>query len=225
MSEIKHKKDVLQQQYRKRFTKTEEYRNLLWITLCKYYFQKLIASDSTILDLGCGWGEFINNIDAKKKYAMDLNSDTHSKLNPDVNFIHQDCSHLWPVEENSIDVIFTSNFLEHLPDKAAIEQTLTQAKRSLKPGGKIILLGPNIKFLPGKYWDFWDHHVAISEKSIAEILTLKGFDVTTVYDRFLPFTMSDGNTPNIFLVKCYLNLPILWKMIGRQFLVIANAEQ
>ena len=52
--------------------------------------------------------------------------------------------------------MFTSNFFEHLPDKAALERTLLNAKRSLRSGGKLVMMGPNIKYVPGAYRDFFD---------------------------------------------------------------------
>ncbi|MFT5484731.1 MAG: SAM-dependent methyltransferase, partial [Halieaceae bacterium] len=132
------------------------------------------------------------------------------------------CSELWSLEDDSLDVVFTSNFLEHLSTKSKIEDTLDQARRCLKPGGKIILIGPNIRYVPGAYWDFWDHHIALSERSVVELLELKNFSTETVTPRFLPYTMSDGKQPAIALVKLYLRLPFLWPLFGKQFLVVAK---
>jgi predicted SAM-dependent methyltransferase len=56
-----------------------------------------------------------------------------------------------------LDVIFTSNFFEHLVSKQALSQTILQAKKCLVPGGRLIAMGPNIRFVGGAYWDFWDH--------------------------------------------------------------------
>src|SRR5271166_3560014 len=60
-------------EYELRFARLEKYRAKVWAVLCKSFFQRFIKNDNTILDLGCGWGEFINAIQAGKKYAMDLN--------------------------------------------------------------------------------------------------------------------------------------------------------
>jgi ubiquinone/menaquinone biosynthesis C-methylase UbiE len=64
-------------------------------------------------------------------------------------------------------------------------QTLEEAFRCLKPGGKILCLGPNIKFVNGPYWDYWDHYIPITEESLAETLSLRGFDVQCKIDKFL----------------------------------------
>ena len=212
----------LQAQYRQRFADGAPYRQALWQVLCEDFFQRYINPGAHILDLGCGWGEFSNSIKAGKKYAMDLNPDAGQYLADDVQLFSQDCSQNWPLADNSLDVVFTSNFLEHLPNKAAIEATVGHIKRCLKPGGSLICLGPNVRLLPGAYWDFWDHHVMISERSLTELLQLNSFSISEYHPGFLPYTMSDGRNPNLLLVKLYLKIKLAWKIMGQQFLVVAK---
>jgi SAM-dependent methyltransferase len=212
----------LKKEYSLRFSGLEEYRDGVWKVLCKGFFSKYISSTDTLVDVGAGYGEFSRNISAAKKYAIDLNPDTEALVGPAVNFLNQDCSKAWPIDDESVDVVFTSNFFEHLPTKGLIEDTVLQAYRKLKPGGKIICLGPNIRFVPGDYWDYWDHHVAISDNSIAELLELKGFSIDEKVDRFLPYTMSGGSTPPLFFVSLYIRFPFLWRIFGKQFFVVAT---
>jgi SAM-dependent methyltransferase len=224
MASEKSRENIAQLQYRQRFTQATEYRNALWSVLCGRFFQRYVDRESVVLDLGCGWGEFSNNIVARKKYAMDMNPDATDRLNDDVEIFLQDCSTPWPLEDASLDVVFTSNFLEHLPQKSDVELTISEVKRCLKPGGVFIALGPNVRLLPGAYWDFWDHHVHISDRSLTELLTMNGFGITEQHAAFLPYTMSDGNQPRLILVKLYLQFRFLWKLFGKQFLVVACAE-
>jgi len=216
--------DLLQKEYKKRFKKNEIYRKRMWRILVNDYFSNHTGTNNTVLDLGAGWCEFINNVQASKKHAIDLNPEVLDRANDDVTVLNQDCSMKWDLPAESIDVIFSSNFLEHLPSHDAVEKTLQEAARCLKKGGKCILLGPNIKYTGGAYWDFWDHRVPITDKSIAEILELSGFVVTTSIDRFLPYTMSGGVNPPVFFVKLYLKLPFMWRFFGKQFLVIAERQ-
>lgn len=212
----------IQKEYHLRFKGNEEYRNSVWKILCKDYFSKFIGPDSCLLDIGAGWGEFINNIEAQAKYAMDLNPETKAHLSPEVIFQHQDTSEIWPFETEFFDVIFTSNFLEHLASKEAVARTLAEAHRCLKESGIIICMGPNIKYLAGAYWDFWDHNVPISDCAISELLRMKDFAIELKKSRFLPYSMSTGSTPPLFLVKTYLRYPVLWHFWGKQFLVIGR---
>jgi SAM-dependent methyltransferase len=211
----------LQRIYRQRFRATSAYRNRVWRMLTAVFFNRWISPQAAVLDLGCGYGEFINNIVAREKFAMNLNPDAPKHLAPAVHFFEQDCSTAWPLPENSLDAVFTSNFFEHLPDKECLKRTLRQAFRCLKPGGRLIAMGPNIKFLPGQYWDFFDHHTILTEASLGEVLEMEGFALQQVTPQFLPYTLVNAPEYPLFLLRIYLTLPWLWWVKGRQFLVVA----
>ena len=216
-------RETLQKEYAARFDGLEAYRDRVWSVLCDDYFSKHIGPQDTVLDLGSGYGEFIRNISAGQKHALDLNPDAADRVGPQTTFHNVDCSKPWPVEPGSIDVVFTSNFLEHLLSKDDLETTLDHALAALKPGGRIVCLGPNVRFVPGAYWDFWDHHVPITERSLAEVLELRGFAVDEVIDRFLPYSMSDGGRPvPMAFVSWYLKIRPAWRILGKQFLVVAH---
>jgi len=212
----------LQRIYQTRFDKRHAYRRQVWSVLCRDYFQKWIAPASAVLDLGCGCGEFINQIKAGRKFGMDLNLDSAGFLNPDVTHLRQDCSEPWPLEPGSLDVVFTSNFFEHLPDKASLARTLDNARLCLKAGGRLICLGPNIRFLAANYWDFWDHYLPLSDYSLAEGLETHGLQVELCVPRFMPYTMASGSQPPIFFIQAYLALPLIWPIFGKQFLLVAR---
>lgn len=222
---MENKAESIRDEYRKRFAGLEQYRNDVWKILCDKFFSRHISPESHVLDLGAGWGEFINNIKAAKKYALDINPDTESRLSAGIKFLRQDCSKEWQIDSESLDVVFTSNFLEHLPDKNCIERTIEQAYRCLKDNGLIICLGPNIKYVHGAYWDFWDHSIPLTESSVSELLGMKGFDIQLCKPRFLTYSMSNGKIPSLFTVGLYLKLPILWNFFGKQFLVIGRNKK
>ncbi len=152
---------------------------------------------------------------------MDANPDARMRLASDVEFIEQDCTQPWPIADASLDVIFSSNFFEHLETKGALQQTLGHAWRALRRGGLLIAMGPNIRYLPGSYWDFIDHHIPLSDRSIVEAMEIAGFSRRRVVDRFLPYTMSESSRPApLSLVDLYLRLPFVWRFFGKQFLVV-----
>lgn len=212
----------LGKEYQQRFAAQAPYRNAVWEVLVREFFQRYVDSSATVLDLGSGWGEFIRHIRADRRIAMDLNPDMPSRVGSGVETILQDCSQSWQMADSSLDVVFTSNFFEHLPDKDALRRTLQEALRCLKHAGRIICLGPNIRFLNGAYWDFWDHFLPLTDRSMIEALTLAGFAVERVEPRFLPYSMSQGFTPPIGFISFYIRLPILWRILGKQFLVVAR---
>ena len=213
----------LEQLYKSRWGPNTDYRRAVWDVLVSDFFSRFITPDAAVLDLGCGYGDFINAVQAQTRLAMDMNPAARGKLDADVQFILQDSSEPWNgVSENSLDLVFTSNFIEHLPDKSAVARALREAFRCLKPGGRFIAMGANIKHVPGRYWDFWDHQVPFTEKSLSEGLRANGFSIDLCLGRFLPYTMSSGRQYPIICVKLYLALPFLWRVFGGQFLVVAR---
>ena len=219
-----HTPEELQRMYGARFSSNLEYRKQVWTVLVADTFSRYVQPTDSVLDLGCGYGEFINTIRCRKKFGMDLNPDTARFLANDVTFLQQDCSLRWQVPDESLDVVFTSNFLEHLADKAALGRVLDEAGRCLRPGGRIIALGPNIKYLHGRYWDFWDHYVPITEASLTEALVTRRFAVNVCVGRFLPYTMVNGAHYPLFFLRAYLRMPFAWRLFGKQFLVVATRQ-
>jgi SAM-dependent methyltransferase len=214
--------DSLSKIYKLRFSGKEEYRNAIWKVLVKDFFSKWIQKDSVVLDLGCGYGEFINNLDNCDCHAMDLNADARKSLSEGIDFHEQDCSKPWSIEPESLDVIFTSNFFEHLPNKKSLDETIGHAKTALKPGGRLIALGPNTSVLHGRYWDFWDHHVALSDQSLGELLEIHSFEIEKSTARFLPYNMVRVRKRPLFLVSLYLKCSLFWHFFGKQFLIVAK---
>ncbi|MFZ0735689.1 MAG: class I SAM-dependent methyltransferase [Candidatus Acidiferrales bacterium] len=213
----------LQQIYQARFGDKSAYRQKVWSVLCAF-FSRWIPTQATVLDLGCGWCEFINTVQCSRKFAMDLNPDVQRLAAPGVSVLQQDCAEKWQLPPESLDVIFTSNFLEHLSTKNALERTLVEANRALKPGGRFVAMGPNIKFVLDSYWDFFEHNVPLTERSLAEVLGQYGFQTEFSRARFLPYTMSDGRQYPIWTLRLYLSVPLMWRFWGKQFLVVAKKD-
>jgi SAM-dependent methyltransferase len=222
MSARPHSASDLEQIYQRRFVGLEDYRCAVWRVLSRDRFSKWIAPDSSVLDLGAGYCEFINQIPARLKYAMDLNPATRSHANGDVSVLLQDCSAEWQIPHATLNTVFTSNFFEHLPDKAALERTVQNAFLCLKPGGRLIALGPNIRHTGPAYWDFYDHYIALTDLSLTELLTKCGFELEYARAQFLPYTMAKGRRYPVWVLKAYLQLTPLWKVFGKQFLIVAR---
>jgi SAM-dependent methyltransferase len=208
--------------YKFRFEKTGlEKRARVWRILCSSYFDQLIGPHQDVLDLGCGYGEFINNVNARSKIAVDRNSDISGHLHADVKFIHCDAAEI-DLPNGSVDVVFTSNFLEHLANKTECDSVFAEVLRVLRPGGRLIVMGPNIKYCHRVYWDFYDHQLPLSHLSLEEGLVASGYDVVLNIPRFLPFTMKGRMPSSETAIRLYLSLPLAWPVLGKQFLVVAR---
>jgi SAM-dependent methyltransferase len=208
--------------YESRFSNTGlEKRDRVWKILCKDFFQSHVPPNSAVLDLACGYGEFVNNIVAARKYGVDLNPDAAAHLSSDVDFRLAAAHDLSHIGENTLDRVFTSNFLEHLPDKAACDTVLKEVRRVLKPGGKFMVMGPNIRYAYKEYWDYYDHYLPLSHLSLVEGLLLAGYKPEIVVDRFLPYTMNNAAPTADWMIRLYLRLPAAWKILGKQFFIVA----
>lgn len=211
--------------YERRFAGREEYRRAVWRVLCEEFFSQWIPPESAVLDLGAGNCEFINAITARRRLALDLNPHTALKAATGVEVWLRNCAERWPVEPASIDVVFSSNFFEHLPAKADLASTLAEARRALRPRGRLLAIGPNIKYVSGAYWDFLDHHLPLTERSLGEALEEAGFRVVHSVARFLPYTMSEGRSYPLSCLRAYLRLTPAWRMFGKQFFLVAQNRQ
>jgi SAM-dependent methyltransferase len=209
--------------YKDRFENTGLHRrDRVWKVLCDQFFNKRIPDGATVLDLACGYGEFINNVKAANKMAIDLNPDAPKYLGSDVRFHNILATDLPTVGSGMMDVVFTSNFLEHLPDKATCDKVMAAVYDVLKPGGQFIVMGPNIRYAYKEYWDYYDHYLPLSHLSLEEGLKLAGFTVSENIPRFLPYTMNNSTPTHDILIKAYLAIPLFWRVLGKQFLVTAR---
>ena len=159
---------------------------------------------------------------AKNKIAVDVSPATIKFADNDVKVLNMSALNLPKKMSNTIDVAFCGCFLEHLPSKKDVFKLFLEVKRILKPGGKFIILNPNIRFSTSDYWDYFDRLLAVSDRSVVEGLELAGFKIYKVIPKFVPNTTKDRLPKNPLLVKMYLHLPILFPFFGRQMLIIAE---
>jgi ubiquinone/menaquinone biosynthesis C-methylase UbiE len=197
-------------------------KDRIWSALCEHYFQAFIGLGDTVLDLACGQGEFIRHIRCARKIAVDLNPEVRELLPPEIRYVCARADNLEGVESDTVDVCFVSNFFEHLGSKAEMNAVLAEIRRVLRSGGRLINLQPNVRYEPGRYWDFYDHVLPLSHLSAAEGLAQQGFELERVIPRFLPFTTKSAIPQHPLLVRAYLAFPPIWRVMGGQFLIVAR---
>jgi ubiquinone/menaquinone biosynthesis C-methylase UbiE len=221
MTEINYSE--LSRIYQQRFgNEVHRGRLLLWKTLCQYWIQRYIPENATVLDLAAGRCEFINQIQCTHKIAVDLNEDIRFFASGDVRVVIAPSDNIMEVDANSVDVVFVSNFFEHLPNKQAFLNTLYEIRRILKPKGKLLILQPNIRFLNGTYWDFLDHYLPLTEKTLVEALQITNMLVEEVRPQFLPYTTRSSIPQFSGLVRLYLMFPLAHRILGKQAWVVAS---
>ena len=211
----------LKKMYERRFGKDIEFRNKMWMILCNNFFQKYVPQDSTVLDIGAGYCEFINNIKAGKKLALDSNPDISEFISNEVQIVLSRSTNIEKIKDESMDVVFVSNFFEHL-SRDDIVGTIKEIYRILKKEGRFLILQPNIRFCYNDYWMFFDHITPLDDRSLTEVLEINGFQIKEIIPRFLPFSTKTYLPNSIFLLRIYLKLPILHKIFGKQAFIFAE---
>lgn len=198
-------------------------KDAIWQVLCRHFFQRYIGPDDVVLDIGAGFGEFLRHIQCRRRIAVDIETLSGRALPPGTEEVqspsHELSRHVPP---DSVDVVFCSNFFEHLPDKATFLATLREIRTVLRPGGRLMALQPNIRFVGGAYWDFVDHHLPLTDRTLAEATESLGFEVVESIPRFLPYTTRSSLPQSPWLVRLYLAVPLAWRVLGQQTWFVAR---
>jgi SAM-dependent methyltransferase len=205
--------------YEARFSDDDALRKeALWRELVKWLSTYI---QGPVLDVACDRGHFIRNVTADERWASDIR-DVSAHLDG-VQFVQASglkLGHVLPAEH--FRTVFMSNYLEHLRTGDEVVDQLKVAHGLLRPDGRLIVLQPNIRYAGAAYWDFIDHHVALTERSLAEAADLAGFTTERLIPRFLPYTTKSGLPQSAALVRLYLRIPLAWRFLGAQILYIGR---
>jgi SAM-dependent methyltransferase len=208
--------------YEQRFGQSEaRAKDEIWRELARY-FQKWVPTGGRVLDVACDLGYFIRHIRAAERWATDVR-DVGSSLGGDIHFVRADGLSLSnAVPRRSFDAAFVSNYLEHLATPDDVIAQLKEIRAVLKDDGRLIVLQPNIRYVGAAYWDFIDHRVALTERSLVEAADTAGFAVERLIPRFLPYTTKSRLPQSGWLVRTYLRAPLAWRFLGKQTLLVAR---
>jgi SAM-dependent methyltransferase len=208
--------------YRIRFDEREvSAKNAVWREIVAF-LGKWIDPRAPVLDVACDRGHFIRHVAASERWATDIR-DVSAALPSDVRFVQSSGLELAAaVPTGYFGTVFMSNYLEHLESGAAVIDQLRVARGLLRPGGRLIVLQPNIRLVGPRYWDFIDHRVALTETSLLEAAELAGLRTVELITRFLPYS-TKGRLPTAgLLVRSYLRFPLAWAVMGKQSLYVGT---
>jgi hypothetical protein len=90
-------------------------RSRVWRAICEY-LQRFVPIDGVVLDVGAGYCDFINQIKAAQKYALDMDPEVANYCAPDVRFLLAQAGSATEIPQHSVDVVLASNLLDHLSD-------------------------------------------------------------------------------------------------------------
>lgn len=198
-------------------------RPIAWREIIRF-LGKFIPTDGSVVDLGAGYCDFINQVKAAKKYAVDYSPNLSKFAKANVEKINSRSSDLSAISTDSIDLVLSSNLFEHFTEEE-LAQTMSEVKRVLKKGGKLILMGPNFRLQPGRYFDDHTHKKIFNDSSLGSFLLENDFKILLKMGKFLPQEVKNSPSvlPNFllpFLIRFYIHSP--WKPLAGQMLFVAE---
>jgi SAM-dependent methyltransferase len=191
----------------------------VWRAIVEDLQARFMVPDGVVLDLGCGYGDFINQVRARRRLAVDLSPQMAQHLAPEVEFHPGPAQDLDFLEAESLDAVFASNLLEHL-DRPAVQGLLEGVHRALKPGGRLILIQPNFRLCYRNYFDDYTHQSIFSDESLCGLLLSQGFDIVHRRGGYLPLTLKSRLPKSYWLTKFYLRLGL--PLMAKQMLIVAQ---
>lgn len=144
---------------------------------------ELGAAEGVVLDVGCGAQPYRPLIGPGARYLGIDTADVKSNFGydvPDTVYFEGDT---WPVQSESVAVVLCAETLEHVLEPRVL---LTEARRALRPGGRLLLTVPfaaRWHFVPHDYWRF-------TPSSLRYLLEATGFTDIAVYARGNGFTVA-----------------------------------
>ena len=197
-------------------------RAKVWRALWRYHFRHRVRADDTVLDLGAGYGDFINAVTARRRIAVDLWPGMRTHVAPGVETIVGPCDELSGIADGSVDYAFASNLFEHLP-QAVLVDVLAALAAKLSPQGTLTMMQPNYRYAYREYFDDYTHVAVYSHVSLADLLQAHGWEVTEVRPRFLPLSVKSRLPSWDWLVGAYLRSPV--KPLGKQMMLVARPRR
>jgi len=194
-------------------------RRVLWQTLVAGVFQKQIPPDGVVLELGAGYGEFINSVKARRCLAVDQWPGMLAHLNAGVEGLVTRITQLEGVADDSVDYVFSSNCFEHVSQSELVD-CLAQLRRKMKSGAMLTIVQPNFKFCVREYFDDYTHVSIYTDKGLCDLLAANGFKIVRCVPRFMPFSIKGFLPVHPWLIRLYLMSP--FKPLAKQMLISAT---
>ena len=184
---------------------------------------ELADAQGVVLDVGAGAQPYrplvprtatyraIDSVIARDGFGYDV---------PDTEYFEGD---RWPVEDASVDLVLATETLEHIPDPAVF---LAEARRVLRPGGRLLLTVPfaaRWHYIPHDYWRFTPASLRdlLGTAGFADpVVTARGNEVTVAAYKLMAlllpplFPPQGGITPGRVVALLFVPLILLLALIG-----------
>ena len=165
------------------------------------FINKCISDEKTLLDVGCGTGDFLQ-VAKQNKWkvsGIEPNAQARTIANNKTDNSVFEIDQLLKFQPASFNVITLWHVLEHLPN---LEEHVQVFKKLLKPNGTLIIAVPNYKSYDAKYYkEFWAaydvprHLWHFNKKSISKLVSIVSMEVVKIkpmyFDAFYVSLLSE----------------------------------
>jgi SAM-dependent methyltransferase len=198
-------------------------RAIVWKVVAEH-LEPWMPGNGHVLELGAGYCEWINNVSAARRVALDIWPDVARFAGPGVESVVLDAaSELPTLGASRFDAVLASNILEHF-EPAVAASVVEDVGRLLKPGGRFVVIQPNFRYASKQYFDDYTHRAVFTDVSLPSLLRAHGFRIDHVQPRFLPYSMRGTKLPiRPWTVRAYLRSP--FKPMAGQMLVVASRDR
>ena len=149
----------------------------------------------SILDIGCGEGNFLSYLDSKKfdKTGIEINNEGYKATKiKGINVFNQDISGV-NFDGKKFDVISLWHVLEHIKEPKLLFENI---KKNLNNNGIVIFQIPNTGSIGFKYgkknWFHMDsprHLMLYNIKSVKKLCELTGFKIVSIKNEFYDYPL------------------------------------
>ncbi len=156
--------------------------NQLLHTLRTVELQRMARADQVLLSVGCSDRYYFDWIEqghgpVPEHWGVELYRPEPEDLPANVRWFVASASHMPDVADNSADVLFSGQNIEHLPTEDLVG-FLLESRRVLRAGGHLVIDSPNRLITEPAVWRHPEHVIELSPDEAVELITLAGFDVT-----------------------------------------------
>ena len=182
----------------------------------------MVRPGDCVLDLGAGYGNFINSVVARRRIAVDAWDGFPAHLAPGIEHNVGSVTDLEFLEDSAVDFAFASNLFEHLT-KDDFSTVLAALRGKLSASGTLTIVQPNYRYAYREYFDDFDHQSIYSHVSMADYLVANGYEVFVVEPRFMPLSVKGRLPVKPLLIRAWLASPV--KPMGKQMLIRARPRR
>ena len=191
-----------------------------------------LKSNSLILELGCGRGEFLNEFTnlGMKGFGVDLSNFAENFCKNAEITITDITKKSLPYPDNFFDIVYSKSFIEHFYYP---EELFKEAYRVLKPSGIFINLTPEWTYIYTSFYEDFTHRTPFTKKSLQDIYLVSGFKNVKVESfKQLPILWSNNFLiKNLFkffsemtriFIPDYFRLKFKWIRFSKEIMLLSN---